>query len=124
MKKKKLHLLGADSAISSERVGRFKFSPDLESDEEDQARTKIFALLVFIIVCALLLRLFYLQVVAGSQNRVLADNNRIRLVGIVAPRGKIFDRNGQVLASSSRIFWLENEEDKKQINSGQKEDLE
>ncbi len=45
-------------------------------------------------------RLFYLQVVQGKLNRQLADSNRIRLLPSHPVRGNIFDRHGQILASS------------------------
>ncbi len=124
MKKKKLYLLGADSAIFSEKVGRLKFTPLGEEGGESDTRTRIFALLVFAIVFVFLLRLFYLQVVSGAKNRALAENNRIRLVGIVAPRGKILDRNGELLAESNVTYWLKKGDVRKQIALQQKNDLE
>ncbi|MEQ9485325.1 penicillin-binding protein 2 [Coleofasciculus sp. F4-SAH-05] len=45
-------------------------------------------------------RLAYLQLVQGERNRQLAENNRIRLVPKQPVRGNIFDRKGNVLASS------------------------
>ncbi|MGC1395967.1 MAG: penicillin-binding protein 2 [Coleofasciculaceae cyanobacterium] len=45
-------------------------------------------------------RLAYLQLVEGSRNRQLADNNRIRLIPKPPVRGNIFDRKGKILASS------------------------
>ena len=45
-------------------------------------------------------RLAYLQVIQGTRNRQLAENNRIRLIPKQPVRGNIFDRKGRVLASS------------------------
>ncbi|MEW6491363.1 MAG: penicillin-binding protein 2 [Cyanobacteriota bacterium] len=45
-------------------------------------------------------RLAYLQLVQGTRNRQLAENNRIRLIPKQPVRGNIFDRKGRVLASS------------------------
>lgn len=45
-------------------------------------------------------RLAYLQLIEGTRNRQLADNNRIRLIPKPPVRGNIFDRKGQILASS------------------------
>ncbi|AFZ19323.1 penicillin-binding protein 2 [Allocoleopsis franciscana] len=45
-------------------------------------------------------RLAYLQLMQGSRNRQLAENNRIRLIPKQPVRGNIFDRKGRVLASS------------------------
>lgn len=45
-------------------------------------------------------RLAYLQLVEGQQNRQLAEDNRIRIIPKQPVRGTIFDRKGNVLASS------------------------
>jgi penicillin-binding protein 2 len=45
-------------------------------------------------------RLAYLQLVEGTRNRQLAENNRIRLIPKPPVRGNIFDRKGKILASS------------------------
>jgi len=45
-------------------------------------------------------RLVYLQLIQGSRNRQLAEDNRIRLVPTQPVRGNVFDRNGKILASS------------------------
>lgn len=45
-------------------------------------------------------RLAYLQLVEGQENRTLAENNRIRLIPKPPVRGNIFDRNGEILATS------------------------
>lgn len=45
-------------------------------------------------------RLVYLQLIDGNRHRQLAENNRIRIVPNQPVRGNIFDRHGQVLASS------------------------
>ena len=63
------------------------------------------SLFVMLIVSVFLLegmgsRLAYLQIVEGSRNRQLSENNRIRLIPKQPVRGNIFDRKGRVLASS------------------------
>lgn len=63
------------------------------------------SIFVMLIVSVFLLggigsRLAYLQIVEGSRNRQLAENNRIRLIPKQPVRGNIFDRKGRVLASS------------------------
>lgn len=45
-------------------------------------------------------RLVYLQLIEGSHNRQLADENRIRLIPKQPERGKVLDRKGRLLASS------------------------
>ncbi len=58
-----------------------------------------------VIACALVLaRLVQLQIIEGERNRELADENRIRIVRRLAPRGDICDRQGRVLATSRPSF--------------------
>ncbi|MGD1900956.1 MAG: penicillin-binding protein 2 [Geitlerinemataceae cyanobacterium] len=45
-------------------------------------------------------RLVQLQLIQGKRNRQLAEENRIRLVPAQPIRGNIFDRHGEILASS------------------------
>ncbi|MEJ7617760.1 MAG: hypothetical protein WKF30_12540, partial [Pyrinomonadaceae bacterium] len=49
-------------------------------------------------------RLYYLQVVKGRFYAERAQNQRIRLLPIPAPRGAIFDRNNQLLVNSRLIY--------------------
>ncbi len=51
-------------------------------------------------------KVFYLQVIKGPGFRVLSDNNRIRSQTILAPRGLIKDRYGDVLAQNTASFNL------------------
>src|ERR1700748_3470720 len=44
--------------------------------------------------------LWRLQVIGASNYRVLAEQNRIRKVPILAPRGKLFDRDGRLLVDN------------------------
>ncbi len=55
-----------------------------------------------IIFCFLLLvgRLVQLQIINSDLYQVLSEGNTIRLVSIPAPRGLIYDRNGEVLVTS------------------------
>lgn len=52
----------------------------------------------------LAVRLFYLQVLRGVRYARLSDRNRIRRFVLPAPRGRIFDRNG-VLLADTRPSW-------------------
>jgi len=54
----------------------------------------------FIILFA---RLFELQVVKGGYYKTLAEGNRIRRVPILAPRGKILARGGEVLVGNIQV---------------------
>lgn len=52
----------------------------------------------------LLLRLFHIQVWKGEDFRNLSENNRIRLMEIHAPRGKILDANHENLVDNRPCF--------------------
>ena len=53
---------------------------------------------------ALLLRFGYLQIVEAPRYRVATKGNSIRLFPLLAPRGEITDRHGEVLATSRPSF--------------------
>ncbi|MBJ7347383.1 MAG: penicillin-binding protein 2, partial [Thermoleophilaceae bacterium] len=57
----------------------------------------IFVLAIFAIV---FFRLWFLQVLSGDQNLAQANDNRVREVKVEAPRGKIVDRNGNLLVGN------------------------
>jgi penicillin-binding protein 2 len=61
---------------------------------------------LFISLAIIFGRLFYLQIIQGSKLRALSEDNRIRKQTILAPRGIIKDRNGQVLAQNTASFNL------------------
>lgn len=69
-------------------------------------RAIVLAALILITFFGLFLRLFHVQVVEGTKNRVLADTNRVQMKILHAPRGVIFDRNGKVLAENNPGFRL------------------
>ncbi len=56
----------------------------------------IFFLAFLFVVLAL--RLVYLQIIKGEEYKNLSEKNYIRLITINPPRGKIYDRNGILLA--------------------------
>jgi len=63
-------------------------------------RLGILGLLVIIAFGALFSRLWFLQVLASEDYRVLARENRVRRVQSEPPRGRILDRNGKVLVGN------------------------
>jgi penicillin-binding protein 2 len=58
----------------------------------------------FVFLAVLGARLYYLQVVRGDYFSERAENQRIRLIPIPAPRGAILDRNGKILVDSRPTF--------------------
>lgn len=68
---------------------------------------RMFFMVIFLIaVSFLFIRLFHLQIAQGEYHRELADSNRIQVRIIHAPRGVIYDRNGEILARNDPGFRL------------------
>ncbi len=65
-------------------------------------------LLIFIIalLTAMAGRLAWLQLAHGSENRVLADENRVRLVPRSPMRGRLLDRRGRLMAGNRLTYNL------------------
>lgn len=120
MKKKKLYLPGLDGSLWREQSRKWR-SGDLEyvgSVESviSAGHFSIFYIVIFFILLIFLARLFGLTVISGSQNKLLAEGNRIKLVELEAPRGKILDRYAKTIAQSLRQFYLEKGQTRVQIS--------
>jgi len=76
------------------------------SSEQGQSQGRLLVLRILIGITALALtgRLWQLQIVEGQNYRILANRNRFRQVDVTAPRGVIYDRNGQILARNQPSF--------------------
>ncbi len=59
---------------------------------------------LLVLLGILAVRLVHLQVVQGPRNSRLSDRNRIRKLVLPAPRGRIFDRNGVLIADTRPSF--------------------
>ena len=81
-----------------------RYSGDVSEDV--RRKIKFFALIVVISFLGLWLRVWYLQVLKGSDFMGLSENNRVRLVSLPSYRGEITDRNGIPLASIRPSFNL------------------
>lgn len=67
-------------------------------NELDQKRLRIIYGLIGAVFVFYTLRLFTLQIIQGEDYRTRAEDNRTREISLTTQRGKIFDRNGTVLA--------------------------
>jgi penicillin-binding protein 2 len=61
-------------------------------------RVGVLGVLIFVLFGILAFRLWYLQVLTGTQNAAEATANVVQDVPIPAPRGNVLDRNGNLLA--------------------------
>lgn len=96
---------------------------DSGADLANEGRVSHFKLFIFLVLALLLARLWQLTVIAGAKNRELAENNRVKLVRIEAPRGRILDRAGSQLAISGEQFFLEKESERRTISAEQAREL-
>src|SRR4030043_1607777 len=72
--------------------------------EEFAGRHKFFKVFIGIAFFLILISLWYLQVIRGSELRRLSENNRIRIREYPADRGMLLDRKGRVLAPNRPSF--------------------
>src|SRR5512136_497494 len=69
-----------------------------------RGRLLILQALIVVAVAVLIGRLWQLQMIAGESYRLLSDRNRLREVDVAAPRGVVYDRDGQILARNRPSF--------------------
>lgn len=67
-------------------------------------RLNTFTYIAMLVFALLISRMAYLQIYAGKEFLRQAENNRISMIPILAPRGLFFDRNGEVLVSNRPGF--------------------
>ena len=76
------------------------------TQDSSRLRLGILGMVVLSLFCALLARLWYLQVLASPTFKVEAQHNSVAVVYTEAPRGRILDRNGKVLADNRVVLAL------------------
>ena len=79
-----------------------------ESDDVNldslKRRIILAALVVTVFVALILSRLWFLQIYKGNEYRARADNNRVRVSEVAAPRGSILDRKGREMVTNRPSF--------------------
>ena len=70
-------------------------------------RLRVLRLTVILLFVGLMTRLWRLQIVEADRYRAWADENRFRLISTEAPRGVIYDRQGQILVRNIPSFSVE-----------------
>jgi penicillin-binding protein 2 len=68
--------------------------------KEYWGRYRYFYLAFFIVFSTFTIRLWYLQILSGTELREFSEKNRIKQNKIIAPRGLILDREGRVLVEN------------------------
>ncbi len=74
--------------------------------DTSRLRLAVLGMVVLSLFSALLARLWYLQVLAAPTYKVEAQHNSVAVVYTEAPRGRILDRNGKVLADNRVVLAL------------------
>ena len=67
-------------------------------------RIKILKLILLIPLFILLGALYYVQIIRHNHYKVMSEENRLKVVSLMAPRGTIFDRSGKVLVKDVLSF--------------------
>jgi penicillin-binding protein 2 len=71
-----------------------------------QSRIVVIRVVAILVFLFLLAGLWNLQILQRSYYKELAEKNQIRSITLVAPRGKILDRNGQIIVDNRPSFTL------------------
>ncbi len=72
-------------------------------------RVDIATLFIIIMIAMIIARLWFLQIHKGDEYAHLAEDNRVRVQSIAAPRGIIWDRDGRVIVGnrpSFNVVWM------------------
>jgi len=70
------------------------------NSDSPRLRLSVLGVVTFSLFAALFARLWYLQVMANDEFQVAAEANRIRVVAVEGPRGRILDREGAVIVDN------------------------
>ena len=69
-------------------------------------RVVVGAVAIVVLICVLIARLYFLQVIQYDYHSTLSENNRVHVQPIPPTRGLIFDRNGVIIADNRPSFSL------------------
>lgn len=67
-------------------------------------RLRVFSLIIFLSVLFILSGLFYIQIGMHERYKVMSEENRLKIVPLMAPRGTIFDAEGRALVKDVLSF--------------------
>jgi len=82
------------------------------TQDSSRLRLGVLGMVVLSLFCALFARLWYLQVLAAPTMKVEAQHNSVAVVYTEAPRGRILDRKGRVLADNKVVLAVVADRDK------------
>ncbi len=76
----------------------------MQSESKSSSKIRFLGYVLIAGFAIILVRLWQLQVLQGSAFRKISEANRLRVIGVPAPRGIIFDRNGIPLVKNVPYF--------------------
>ena len=91
----------SDSIITGKKAASRFGKPKARTWWLGSGRALIFTSILFVSLFVLAWRLFDLTIIRGYEFRSLAEGNRIKEIILRAPRGRILDRTGKVLADNT-----------------------
>lgn len=72
--------------------------------QELKSRFATLGIIILVVLGALLVRLWTIQVLNGESYALLAEQNRVQEISLDAPRGRIYDRNGVELVTNRAVL--------------------
>ncbi len=78
----------------------------VQLQRKSQFRLLLTVAVITLLMFVLLARIFYLQIISYTDFAALSANNRLEIVPIAPVRGRIFDRNGILLAENKVVTQL------------------
>ncbi|NQS90696.1 penicillin-binding protein 2 [Patescibacteria group bacterium] len=76
----------------------------MQGEGEIEGRSKLILIVIIGTFLFIVVRVAWLQLVEGKRYRRLSETSHLRLLPLPAPRGKILDREGKVLADNQAVF--------------------
>lgn len=67
-------------------------------------RTRIFALILLFFIAVVIAGLAYNQIAMHERYRLMSEENRLKVIPLMAPRGSIYDRDGRALVKDALSF--------------------
>lgn len=95
----------AKSIFDRDRARQQAQLKDVDQERRDFAsRTLVVFLVVAVMCCVLTARMVWLTVFKHDEYRTISEDNRIQMFGVPPPRGRIYDRLGNLLADNVPVF--------------------
>ena len=95
----------AKSVFDRDRARQQEQLKDVDRERRDFAsRTLVVFFLVAVMCSVLIARMVWLTVFKHDEYRTISEDNRIQMYGVPPPRGRIYDRAGNLLADNVPVF--------------------